>query len=110
MSYKTPREIEALREASQQNIEATRRYIQEQRIKAQEPADYLFCAVNQHAQRVKQAVMLYPEPPEESPMEAATAVPAAKEGFNFLDGVSVGLMAAATIGLIGAVLGVVFVL
>lgn len=105
MSYKTPREIDAMREAVQQNIQATRRYVKEQKIKSQEPTDYLFGAINQHA---KQAVKLYP-------VEEAVAVPiptkrAEPEHTGFWDGVGAGAFMAATIGLIGAVIGVVFVL
>lgn len=101
MSYKTPREIDAMREAVQQNIQATRSYVKEQRVKAQEPTDYLFAVINQHA---KQAVKLYPEP--EEPVTCVAPRPAQKnDAFGFWDGVAIGIALAGTICLIGAVIG-----
>ena len=93
MSYKTPREIDALREAARQNIQATHRYVREQRIIAQEPTDYLFGAINQHA---KQAIKLYPAP---EPIEATEPETQEQPQSGFWDGVRFGVFLTAAVAL-----------
>lgn len=66
MKVQTPRERAAMREATEQYIQAAHRHVWEQRIKAQEPADYLFDKINQHSAQTP-VVYAVPQKPKQEP-------------------------------------------